>query len=138
MRHFASTKLSLLLIAVSFASPRPAIAGEAPPRESPEQAIEYLIEFVTQSDWTFVRNGKEYTGAQAAEHMLRKYEHFKEQIQSPEEFIRTAASKSLLSGRPYLVRSPQGKELSSQEWLLGVLEDYRKAKNPQESGNEEP
>jgi hypothetical protein len=138
MQRFGSSKLSLLLIAVSFIGPRlAAVAGEVPPRENPERVIQYLVDFVTQSDWTFIRNGKEYTGRQAAAHMTKKYKHFKERIQSPEDFIRLAASKSLVSGRAYLVRSREGKELRSEEWLLEALNDYRKAKSAQKPGSED-
>jgi hypothetical protein len=126
-----------LIIGVSLVVLRLAVGGEVPPREDPEQVIQYLVAFVADSDWTFIRNGKEYTGRQAAAHMTRKYEHFKERIGSPEDFIRLAASQSLVSARPYLVRNRKGRELRSEEWLLGVLNDYRKAKSAPKPGSED-
>jgi len=58
--------------------------------------------------------------------MRKKYQHFKEQIKTPEDFIQFASTKSLLSGRPYRVRLKNGKTMLSQKWLEIVLEEYRK------------
>jgi hypothetical protein len=36
-----------------------------------------------------------------------------------------AASKSEFSGRPYLVRTKDGKEMKTTDWLRKALNDYR-------------
>jgi hypothetical protein len=40
---------------------------------------------------TFIRNGASHTPAEAVAHVKAKYEHFKNQIKTPEEFIRLSA-----------------------------------------------
>jgi Family of unknown function (DUF5329) len=95
------------------------------PREDLNQTIEYLLDFVARSDCTFIRNGQSYTPKEAAAHMQAKYDHFKKQIKTPEDFIRLAASQSEVSGRPYLVRTQNGKEMKSADWVSQALNDYR-------------
>lgn len=60
--------------------------------------------------------------------MRRKYEHFADRIRSPEEFIELAATRSILSGKPYTVRSEDG-EIPTAEWLLTLLAEYRDTRN---------
>jgi hypothetical protein len=57
--------------------------------------------------------------------MQRKYEHFKDEIKSPEDFIRLSASKSLMSGKPYMIKTKGGRLLKSETWLLEALEAFR-------------
>jgi hypothetical protein len=43
-------------------------------------------------------------------------------------FIKFTASKSLLSGKPYFIKTKEGKILPSKEWFMNVLSQYRKKK----------
>lgn len=90
-----------------------------------ETAVVYLLNYVAGSDSIFIRNGKEYNGAQASSHLKDKYEHFKNDIQTPEDFIRLAATKSMISGKPYLVRLKGGTVVPCNDWLKGALKAYR-------------
>jgi len=74
--------------------------------ENTRQVINYLIEKVKNSHLTFIRNGKSYSSEAAAEHARTKYRYFRSQIETPEDFIRLCATKSLISGKPYLVVTP--------------------------------
>lgn len=96
--------------------------------ESLEQSIDYLIDYVGKSNATFIRNGASRTPAEAVAHIKAKYEYFKSQIKTPEDFIRLSASKSLLTGKPYLVRTPGGKEMHLDVWLTDALKNYRASK----------
>lgn len=93
--------------------------------ESLEQTVNFLIDHVAKSNGTFIRNGASHTPAEAVAHIKAKYEHFKNQIKTPEDFIRLSASKSLLTGKPYLVRTPDGKEMRLDVWLTEALKQYR-------------
>jgi hypothetical protein len=88
-------------------------------------AIQYLLDFVKNSDCTLIRNGKNHTAQEAVAHIKRKYNHFKDEIKTPEDFIRLTASKSLISRKPYMVKTSDGRILRSQDWLLNALKDYR-------------
>ncbi len=107
----------------------PSLAGQAKPPEDntqyASQVVAFLIVQVESSPFTFIRNGKAYGGGQAADHLRKKYAYFKSQIASPEDFIRLCASKSILSGKPYRVITPEGTILL-ESWLRTVLADYSK------------
>ena len=47
------------------------------------QTIRYLLDFVRNSECRFYRNNTEHTAAEAADHMQRKYAHFKDKIKQP-------------------------------------------------------
>jgi hypothetical protein len=94
-------------------------------RENAEKVFAYLIDQVAKSHLIFTRNGTEYSSQEAAVHMRDKYEYFKTRINSPEDFIRLCGSKSLVSGKPYLVSTAQGK-ISVEKWLGELLMEYGK------------
>jgi hypothetical protein len=111
-----------LVIALIFLSMS---AGQMRAAESLDESIKFLLDYVAKSDATFIRNGQKHTPQEAANHVKAKYEHFKSEIKTPEDFIRLAASKSLLTGKPYLVRAPDGKEMRLDVWLTEALKQYR-------------
>jgi hypothetical protein len=103
--------------------------GQISAAESLAQTIDYLIDYVAKSDATFIRNGQSHTPAEAVAHIRAKYDHFKSDIKTPEDFIRLAATKSLQTGKPYLVRTRDGKEMHLDAWLTEVLKQHRAATN---------
>lgn len=118
------TRACAAAVALLFAAG--AVVAEGPqPREDAEAAIAHLLDVVRRSDCTFIRNGVPYAGAKASAHMERKYRYYREQIVTPEEFIRLAATKSIQSGRFYTVRTKAEAESRSDEWMLKALADYR-------------
>jgi len=92
-----------------------------------QKTINYLLDYVGKSDAVMIRNGSEYDGKVAAAHLKTKYEHFKKEIKTPEDFIRLSATKSMISGKPYLVRLKDGKEILCADWLIKILKDYRQS-----------
>ena len=121
MKIFSHSLLAIILLSVS--------TGKIVAGDSLEPTINYLLDYVGKSDATFVRNGQTHTPEEAANHIKAKYEHFKSEIKTPEDFIRLAASKSLLTGKPYLVRAPNGKETRLDVWLTDALKEYRASKH---------
>src|SRR6266403_4708592 len=93
--------------------------------ESLDQTIGYLIDYVTRSNASFIRNGTPHTPAEAGAHIKAKYEHFRPQIKTPEDFITLSASKSLLTGKPYLVRTTDGRVMRLDKWLTEALQAHR-------------
>ncbi len=55
-------------------------------------------------------------------------------VKTPEDFIRLAASKSLVSGQAYRVKTKDGKEFECATWLGEILDDYRKSQKDAEKG----
>jgi hypothetical protein len=72
-----------------------------------------------------VRNGKPHSSKDGANHVQRKYDHFRNEISSTEDFIRYSATKSTISGRFYEVLSPGEAPVRSKDWLLEELRAYR-------------
>jgi hypothetical protein len=112
-----------------------AYAGIEAGNDDLEDAINYLLTYVKNSDCIFIRNDKEHTAKDAVAHMQRKYEHFKDEIKSPEDFIRLTASKSLMTGKPYMIKTTDGMKLKSENWLLKALELFRAERMQQQADN---
>jgi hypothetical protein len=93
--------------------------------EDLESTIKYLLAYVKNADVVFMRNDREHMPDEAADHMRRKYEHFKDQIRTPEDFIWLAGTKSLMTGKAYQVRMKDGKTVLTQRWLEDALQRYR-------------
>ena len=87
--------------------------------------VEHLIAYLGRSDCALVRNGKSHSPEEGVRHVRRKYDHFRDDISSTEDFIELAASRSTLSGRDYEVRCPGKAPLSSRDWLTRELQRFR-------------
>ncbi len=88
-------------------------------------AIEHLLMYIDhRSDCVFIRNGREYSAHEAARHVREKYIYFKDRIEKAKDFIRLAATKSLITGRLYKVRCG-GREIPVKDWLMKELSRYR-------------
>lgn len=111
----AAAGLFLLLMTVTFHTT--CRAGTA-------EEISALLLFVEQSECIFVRNGNQYNGTEARRHIQTKYDHFKEKIVTTEDFIELAATKSIMSGKPYRVLC-NGQEMNLADWLLAELVKLR-------------
>ncbi len=73
-----------------------AFAETAANSENLAATINYLLAFVEKSDCTFFRNDRAHTAKEAVVHMQRKYEYFKDEVKTPEDFIRLSASRSFM------------------------------------------
>ena len=115
-RNLLST---LLLLAASL----PATAVP-PPKAKAE--IAQLMQALSQSGCRFQRNGDWYDAAQARVHLQRKYDYLlkKDQVDSAEQFIERAASKSSMSGRAYRVKC-EGAEQEASVWFSAQLQHLR-------------
>ncbi|BBM01958.1 DUF5329 domain-containing protein [Microbulbifer sp. GL-2] len=94
---------------------------------SPGKEIDHLINFVSSSECTFIRNDSEYSSSDAVKHMNKKYQYFSSKIYSAEEFIELSATKSTFSGKPYHIKCKNQPAQKSQSWLLNELARYREA-----------
>ena len=115
-KHFQiATVLPLLLLGAYFAR-----AASAPANEN--QKIEVLIQNVSElKDATFVRNGSTYNSKSAATFLRRKWQANQSAVKTARDFIDKVATFSGTSGRPYLIRFKDGKEIHSRDFLLARL-----------------
>ena len=102
------------------------IARAAPPAIA-QTEINYLLGFIENSACEFFRNGSWYDAKKAARHLRDKYALLApaDRIQTAENFIEEAATKSALSGQPYQVRCRGDKAVTTNQWLRDVLARYR-------------
>jgi len=90
-----------------------------------QNEIDHLLIFVENTECQFERNGRFYTGKDAVGHIKKKYDYFKDEIDSAEKFIELSATKSTMTGNYYMVLCNSSPKIKSQEWLLQELESYR-------------
>ena len=87
--------------------------------------IEFLISSVANLPGAkFIRNGSEYDGKKAAEHLRMKLQKAGGRIQTADDFIRLCASKSFISGKPYMIKSSDGKTIKSEAYFREKLKEY--------------
>jgi len=91
-----------------------------------QNEVDYLLSYVEQSGCSFIRNDKVYDSVQAREHISKKYDYVKKRINTAEQFITYAASKSSITGKSYKVTCGDTTRPSGK-WLEEALVNYRKA-----------
>ena len=109
---------AFVFAALIVCAPPPTLAA------SPEAEIDHLLNVIAGSPCAFIRNGVAFDGAQAVDHIKDKYERYREDIGSAEDFIALAASKSAMTGKPYLVQCDAA-EMPAAEWLTQELSAFR-------------
>jgi Family of unknown function (DUF5329) len=105
------------------------IACAAAPRAQTAAEVEHLLAYLLASGCQFHRNGEWHDAAAAAQHLRDKYEAMlqRDLITSTESFIERGASRSSMSGQPYLVRCAQAATLPSGDWFSAELRRYRQS-----------
>jgi len=92
------------------------------PAKTEKEKIESLIKHVEGlKDATFIRNGVSYDAKAAAAFLRGKWDANAKVINTAKDFIDKAASQSSTSGKPYLIRFKDGKEVKSGDYLLSEL-----------------
>jgi hypothetical protein len=87
--------------------------------------IESLIKQVGDlADAKFIRNGTVYEPATAVRFLRRKWDATSSDVKSARDFIDKVATASGTSGKPYLIRLKDGKEIPSREFLLAELKRF--------------
>jgi hypothetical protein len=94
---------------------RRAPTGQLRPAHLTEAAkIQALIGSIQQlKGAVFIRNGVEYDGAKAAEHLRRKLGYAGSKVKTAEQFIDLLATGSSMSGKPYRIRFADGHSVES-------------------------
>jgi hypothetical protein len=112
---------SALLIVLSLLMAGPVFSSGP---SSTQEEISYLLNQIAQSDCQFIRNSKTYSPEQAVEHIINKYKYLKNRIETTEQFIKYAASRSSITGADYLIRCG-AVTTTSRQWLEEQLDAYR-------------
>jgi hypothetical protein len=90
-----------------------------------KKKIEFLISSIENLKGAiFIRNGSEYDGKQAVEHLRMKLRNAGDYVQTADDFITLCASRSFITGKPYMIRLSNGKTIKSEEYFREKLKEY--------------
>jgi hypothetical protein len=114
-----------LLLSIFLCSPLLAADVEADTKKE----IWHLLEYLEKSNCDFNRNGSWYKPDEAVQHIKKKYNYLIKRglINSTEQFIDRAASRSSISGKPYMVRCDRVEPIETSIWFTEELKRFRKA-----------
>jgi hypothetical protein len=120
MKNFIITALTLLAL----------IPGMVNAQGNIElQKIEFLISSIEHLDGVkFVRNGSEYNGKEAADHLRMKLQKAGAKVRTADDFISLCASSSYFSGNPYMIKFPDGNTKKSEDYFREKLKEYPTAR----------
>ncbi|EOQ90249.1 hypothetical protein LEP1GSC202_0631 [Leptospira yanagawae serovar Saopaulo str. Sao Paulo = ATCC 700523] len=98
-----------------------------------ERKIEILLKKIGNFEGSFIRNGDAHEAKEAENHLRYKLKEAKNSFFAPDPkewtaklFIEKIATKSFLSGTPYKIRYPNGKEVLSSTWLNEELRNIER------------
>lgn len=114
--------LASLLLAFSF------LPGEsrADVPEAQKAEVQHLLDYLKNSGCRMDRNGSIHDADEAIKHIVRKYDYYRDDIKTTEDFIDRSASRSTFSGRAYKVLCPGQEARPTADWLKEELERFRK------------
>ena len=118
MRRYLLTTLCLLAFAGS---------ASAAPSATAKREIQGLMDALSTSSCEFQRNGTWHGRDEARKHLQRKYDYLlkKNLVDTAEQFIERAASKSSMSGKAYQVRCPGQPAQPAATWFTAKLKTLR-------------
>ncbi len=109
-----------LIILMTLIMPCMAVANP----DNTDREIQHLTAYIAGAECRFIRNGKEYGPEAARKHLQKKYEYTRSRIKTTEDFIQAVASKSSMSGKPYIIRC-KGQTMLCADWLGMELKRFR-------------
>jgi hypothetical protein len=92
--------------------------------------IGQLIRATGNSEDTFVREGKDYTGAEAMQLLVAKLHSHRGPAVTLDEFVDQLASRSSKTGQQYEVRRRDGGTVTMQQWLRAKLREIEGKPGP--------
>jgi len=72
----------------------------------------------------FIRNGREYNARAASDHLRLKLKFAGSKVKTAEDFIEFCASKSSITGEPYLIRLADGTTVKSEIFFMNKLKAF--------------
>jgi hypothetical protein len=123
MKLITMAKILLILILVI-----PGFVWADVPVEQVKE-VKHLLGFVSNSHCIINRNGTDYPAEKGVEHIQKKYDYFRDDIHSTEDFIEYSATKSTMSGKYYTVTCPDKETIKTRDWLMEELKQFRLGNN---------
>jgi len=96
-----------------------------------QQKIDFLISKVENlQNAKFVRNSTSHDSQAAAAHLKMKREKAGSSIKTVDDFIEKVASKSSVSGEPYMIKYSDGKKIPAKQFYLNCLKELEPTTKP--------
>ena len=89
---------------------------------SENQKIVALLDLLDQPGIMFIRNGEAHKGSEARKHLEDKMRVHP--VKTAKAFIEEIASTSSQTGKPYMVRFSDGKQVEAGKWLSKKLAEF--------------
>lgn len=116
-----------LLLLIAMAAPLGLRAAEKPVTE--KEKIEALIKNLENlKDATFIRNDSDYDAKTAARFLRSKWQAQQKEVKTAMDFIVKVASVSGTSGKPYVIRFKDSREVKCGDYLKEELKRLEKDK----------
>ena len=95
-------------------------------RDAREQArIDYVIASLgSLKGAVFIRNGAEYDGKAAQEHLRSKLQYAGDRVKTADEFVKYCASESSITHQPYRIRFADGKSEKTADFFSSKLKEF--------------
>ncbi len=121
--------ITMLLATALTATFAPAFVKADPLPPAAKAEVAALLDKLTASSCHFNRNGDWHSAAEAKTHLERKLNYLEDKnlVKTAEQFIDLGASRSSMSGKPYLVRCGGTAPVESKTWLTRELATVRAA-----------
>ena len=115
--------LALPAAAAGIVAMTPASPAHAVPGAAEQLRIDAVINAVgARAESKFVRNGRDFSAADAARFLREKLKARGAALRSAEAFIEQIATGSSTTGQPYLIRWPDGRVQPAAEFLRAELQ----------------
>jgi hypothetical protein len=102
------------------------LPSHAAPAPSEKAKIESLIAHIENlKGATFIRNGSDYDAKSAAKFLRGKWQANDKEIKTAADFIAKAASVSSTTGKAYLIRFKDGRQVKCGEYLTAELKKLK-------------
>jgi hypothetical protein len=113
----------LLLLTGAFVS----ASAAAPLAPAARAEIDALLARLESSGCEFYRNGSRHTAAEATPHLVGKLKYLEDRgaVQTAEQFIDLAASRSSVTSQAYLIKCGTAAPVESGAWLRSQLKALR-------------
>jgi hypothetical protein len=115
------TRTSLILLVVLVTGTPSWVYGQSKPLTEREKIEALIMHIENLKDAVFIRNGREYDAKTAASFLRAKWRTNDTEVKTARDFIAKVASVSSTTGRPYLIRFRDGREIRSGDYLLAEL-----------------
>lgn len=103
------------------------VLGMAQLTPAARKEIDLLLSAVGTSGCEFMRGGTAHSAAAAQQHLQQKYEYLasRDGLNSTEDFIAKAATRSSMTGEAYGIRCAGSTPLASEAWMKARLRAMR-------------